>query len=367
MGAYIILFALFAIPAMFFQSRINASDRPLILVDGVMVRQRPPFSATSLWFAALVPLLLIGLRDNVGTDFGAYRNMFDEISVRGVPFALKRIDPGYGMISLSVARLGMEFWVVNLICGALFMFGIIKFATIQNNPWLAVAVAVPYLIIVVGMGYSRQAVAIGLSMYGLTVLHQGKYLKFTLSVLAGGLFHRSAVVLLPIASISRTRNRFGAAIIAIAGLVGGYYLLQSGQGYEHFQADYLRVRYDSKGAAIRLAMSAVSALIFLLCSRRFHLSEAERVTWRNFAIIALISTIALPFVTSSAWLDRLALYLIPLQVLVFANLPTAMSGSERPSLFLTFGILVYSAVIEWTWLFYSDNGKNWLPYQWLLT
>ena len=32
----------------------------------------------------------------------------------------------------------------------------------QPMPWLGLLVAIPYLVIVVGMGYSRQAIALGL-------------------------------------------------------------------------------------------------------------------------------------------------------------------------------------------------------------
>lgn len=48
-----------------------------------------------------------------------------------------------------------------------------RFARSQPDPWLAVLVAVPYLVIVVAMGYSRQAVAIGILLAGLGRLERG--------------------------------------------------------------------------------------------------------------------------------------------------------------------------------------------------
>ena len=61
-------------------------------------------------------------------------------------------------------------WFVNTICGGIFSYGLIAFARSQPRPWLALAVAVPYLIIVVAMGYTRQAAAIGFVMLGLSAL-----------------------------------------------------------------------------------------------------------------------------------------------------------------------------------------------------
>ena len=76
----------------------------------------------------------------------------------------------------------LGFWFVNTVCGGIFSYGLIAFARSQPRPWLALAVAVPYLIIVVAMGYTRQAAAIGFVMLGLVRLGNGSFVRFALCI-----------------------------------------------------------------------------------------------------------------------------------------------------------------------------------------
>ena len=173
---YWLLFLLFAVGAVRFgtmPATAQAADMPL---QNAEVRHRWENlgrGARFLPFAALVPALMIGFRYAVGTDWGAYVAIFREIQRSDLGFALVRIDPAYGALNWIAGQLGAGLWLVNLVCGLLFMFGLVRFARAQPNPWLAVAVAVPYFIIGVGMGYSRQAVAIALSMAGLAAISKG--------------------------------------------------------------------------------------------------------------------------------------------------------------------------------------------------
>lgn len=314
--------------------------------------------------AALVPALMIGLRYGVGTDWGAYVTIFKDIARSDLGTALFRIDPGYAALNWIASELGAGIWLVNIACGLLFMFGLTRFARAQPNPWLAIVVAVPYLIIGVGMGYSRQAVAIALCMAGLASLSAGApFSRFVFWVLAGALFHRTAVILIPIVALGYTRNRLHTVFIGLLGCAAGYYVLTLGQGLEHFRGAYVSRVYESQGAVVRLAMNLPPSLIYLAASRRFTADETERRIWRNFAIIALASFLGYFFIASSAPLDRMALYIIPLQLFVFARLPNVISQDGRPTPFFVVCVVVYSALVQLVWLEFSNNSKNWIPYR----
>ena len=317
-----------------------------------------------LTIATLIPVLMIGLRYDVGTDWGAYVEMFEEIRRRGLDYGLSRIDPGYGLLNWIVGMAGFEFWLVNLVCAGLFMFGLVKFARIQSHPWLAIAVAIPYLVIGVGMGYSRQAVAIGLGMAGLaTIASNGSFIRFVVWVLAASLFHRTAVVLIPIVALAYSKNRFQSVVIGALGCLVGYYVLAQGQGIEHFQRGYISQTRESQGAGIRLAMNLPPAVIFLALARRFTRDPTQGRIWLIFALIAVFSFAAWIFVTSTTALDRMALYIIPLQVFVLSRIPTALSLPGRASGLLVTAVILYSAVVELVWLNFSNNARYWLPYQ----
>ena len=98
-------------------------------------------------------------------------------------------------------------------------------------------------------------------------------------------------------------------------------------------------------------------------SRRFTADETERKIWRNFAIIAILSFILWFRIDSTAPLDRMALYIIPLQIFVLSRIPHAFSGRERSEMFLVVLMIAYSALVQLVWLDFSNNAKNWVPYR----
>jgi hypothetical protein len=275
--------------------------------------------------------------------------------------AVRLSDPAYAALNWMAGQFRVGIWFVNFACGLLSVYGLARFANKHPNPWLMVAVAVPYLVIVVGMGYSRQAVAIALTMIGLTAISEGSFGRFVLWTLAGALFHRTAVLMIPVVAISYTRNRLQAFVVGAIGCVIGYYILQS--GFDRFQEGYLNRTLRSEGAGIRLAMNLPPAVIFLLLSRRFAVSEPERVLWRNLSIIAVVSFVALFFVKSSTALDRIALYIIPLQLFVLGRIPYmfAKGGGSRAMLITL--VILYAATVQYIWLNYSINARNWIPYR----
>ena len=62
-------------------------------------------------------------------------------------------------------------------------------------------------------------------------------------------------------------------------------------------------------------------------------------------------------------IDRLALYLIPLQMFVLSRLPEAFGNGERPNGQVVLGVIAYSAIIQFTWLNYAQNSNFWIPYK----
>ncbi|MBY0444592.1 MAG: EpsG family protein, partial [Burkholderiales bacterium] len=142
--------------------------------------------------------LAIGMRWEVGGDWATYLQIME--SARNVSFsnALQLNDPGYMALNWLSLKLGFDILGVNLICGAVFTWGLLVFCKKQPLPWLAFSVATPYLLIVVAMGYTRQGAALGFVMLALCCLQDKRTSFFLFYTLVGALFHKSAVVLLPL-------------------------------------------------------------------------------------------------------------------------------------------------------------------------
>jgi hypothetical protein len=311
---------------------------------------------------AVFTILLVGLRYEVGGDWLNYIEILEGIRYRDFWEGVWKQDPGYGMLNWMAVRMGLGIWAVNFVCALLFTWGLIKFARRQPNPWLVCVVAVPYLIIVVAMGYVRQGVAIGFILAGLIALDRGM-LRFLVYMALAASFHKSAVVVLPLVALSATRRRIVTAGVGLASAILLYYLFIQAS-VDKLMTNYVEAGYASQGAGIRVAMNLPPAILFLLFHRRFVADEQERKLWRNFSVAALAALVLLAFTNATTAVDRLALYLIPLQMFVLARLPAAFGDRQRGSLVLTLAIVLYSAAIQFVWLNYADNSEWWLPYQW---
>jgi len=177
---YFALFGFFAVPAVTTATKAaGARDR-------------------GLWLGALVLVLAIGLRLEVGGDWYVYLRLFRGLQTAELGTVLGNSDPAYSLVSWTVAQLGLRIWAVNLVCAAIFTYGLISLARLQPNPWLALLVSVPYLVIVVAMGYTRQSAALGLLMVALSHQVRGNPLRMIVSLLIAAAFHKSAVITIPL-------------------------------------------------------------------------------------------------------------------------------------------------------------------------
>ena len=318
----------------------------------------------ALSFAALWMLLTIavGFRYGVGADWYNYTVMYRYISMLSLEAALELSDPAYALLNWLAADWNLGPVYVNVICGALFALGLVVFARHQPRPWLASAVAVPYLVVVVGMGYSRQAVAIGCAMLGLASLSRGSRIGFAIWVALGGLFHKTAILLIPMAILARSRGRWWTAIwVGCLGVT--LYLLLLADSVDALVENYIEQGYQSQGAAIRVAMNALPAALFLLYRKHFDLQGDERQLWTYMSLAALGFIVLLVISPSSTAVDRMALYFIPIQVFALSRLPDALQKRYAAGDLVRIGVLVYSATVMFVWLNFAVHARYWLPYR----
>lgn len=314
------------------------------------------------WFSvAVIFSLIVGLRHEVGGDWQTYLPIFHDTSGLTFVEAISKSDPGYFALNWLVAQLGGSIYWVNLFCALLLMWGTVIFCRRQPNPWLALLVSVPYMLIVVGMGYTRQSVALGFALIGLVALAEQRVRWFVAWVVLGALFHKSAVLLLPIAALAVTQNRILIATIIGATTALMYYLLLQSSS-DALWTNYVGADLQSQGGAVRVAMNAVPAILLFLFRTRLLLEKKERNLWLWMSAFAL-ACIPLVGLASTA-IDRLALYLIPLQLFVFARLPR-LAGSTASRTALVISLVAYYAAVEFVWLNYATHSQYWVPYHFM--
>jgi len=338
---YWLLFAFFAVGALLTrQSNIRGKTSVILMLGIISV------------------CLAIGFRYKVGADWRTYEVLYYYAGHSSLGRLLRFGDPGYQLVSWSLQAIGAEFWVLNLFCSVVFTWGLYRFVRVQPDPWLSCVVAVPYLIVVVAMGYTRQAVAIGILMAGLAAMKQGaSVLRFAIYVFGAALFHKTAVMVLPLVIFAGRRNKLINVIGGIAGCVLLYDLFLA-NSVEDLLRNYVEAEYSSQGAGIRVAMNFVPAAIFMLFRKRLQFDEAEFGVWFYFSLTALVMPILLFLVPSSTAIDRLSLYLIPLQIVVLPRVQLLFRGKGLGRAL----VAVYAAAVLFIWLNFAAHAKYWVPY-----
>lgn len=319
---------------------------------------REQTSRLFLLFTFLVITLFVGLRFDVGADWDGYLFIYERLTEQSLRF---RGDIGFYTVMLLSREAGWDIWVPNLIFAAIFAVGLTTFAKRQANFPLVIAIALPYLIIAVAMSGVRQAAALGVLLLAFNAFARERYLWFALLVLTASMFHASAAILLGVGLLANTKGRLKTVALTLVLVPIAYYLFSS--SFDTYFDRYKTERVQSSGALIRVLMNFVPATLFLLNARAFGFTPQTTALWRGLAWVAFICLPLYLVVPSSTALDRLAIYLIPLQLVVFSNLPN-LSLRWAPSKMLAVAsiIIVYGLALA-TFFSFGVTSAEWLPYR----
>jgi hypothetical protein len=323
----------------------------------------PALSWPTRWrYMFVLLVLLVGLRHQVGGDWDTYIEHIDMVKNEPLTAALASGDPAYSLLNWLATPLGMGVYFVNIACAVVFAWGLVVYCRSMPLPWLALVVAAPYLVMVVAMGYTRQGAAIGLAMLGLVALDKDRVVTFVLWTVLAATFHKSAVILIPLAIFHHTKRPWLEWLIVLGSTALMYVLLLE-QSVDSLRSGYLEAEYQSSGAAIRIAMNALPAAIFLVLRKRFVLTPVQRTFWTWMSLGGLGFVGLLMVSPSSTAVDRVALYWIPLQLFVWSHLPVALGQPGRANKRWIQYVVIYSAAVQFVWLFFAKTAFAWVPYQ----
>jgi hypothetical protein len=135
------------------------------------------------------------------------------------------------------------------------------------------------------------------------------------------------------------------------------------EAVDNFLINYVGAEMESTGAAIRVLMNAVPAILFLLFRKRFKLSGDQLQFWTWMAVSAILFIPLLIATPSSTAVDRMALYWIPIQIFVLSRLPNAVSTTFRSAATHTLAIVIYCFAVQLTWLVFATHAHHWVPYK----
>lgn len=342
---YFVLFGIWLLGAIQFQAKRGA-----------------PYERIVYAIALLFTTLMIGFRYEVGGDWFTYEEIYNTISFQSLGESFKLSEPAYAFLNWISARFDYGVYVPNMGCAIVFMLGLSTLIRQQPQPWLAMTVAIPYLVIVVGMGYTRQAAAIGMICWAIARIEDDKIWQTVAKVAFAALFHKTAILFLPILLAPIARRNLLMAIIGSMFFIG-LAVVALGDQTDRLITNYVNSNYQSGGAAIRIGMNVIAAGLFFAFRKKFSISESSRLIWMISSILAIASVAGLVFSSSSVGVDRLALFLIPLQIFVYSNIPAITTFARGTRIMATFAILAYSLGVQYVYFFHGTFSYTWLPYR----
>ena len=309
--------------------------------------------------------IFIGFRRQVGCDWSQYIKLFEYIrSTSGIIY-LDRVEPGYHLLNLFFSQWQYGYYFVNLVSAIIFSFCLIKFCATLPRPWLALCLAFPYFIMVVSMGYTRQSVSIAIALFAFEILNKNQFYKSVFLILLASTFHRSGLFYLFAPLLySLQSGRFNNFIKFLITIPLGYYFVDEFilSKFQLFKFSYIEQDMTSSGAYIRIFLLIIPSIVYLFNLKKFKLSNIYKKIFSVMAISSFLALFALIADFPSTAVDRLALNLLPLQIVVASYLPDSGVFKLRKFTWKILIIFIAFAVIS-VWLIYAVHSICWIPYQ----
>ena len=320
-------------------------------------------ATAGLTLLGLVYFVAIGWRLRVGMDWNNYVAIFTRDENKDLLELLAGTEPGFGLLVWLGHAIG-DFVVLNIVSGAVFCLGLFAVARRCREPFLAIAVATPYLVMVIAMSATRQAIALGIIFYLFARWDYYRVQGKLILVLLATMFHFSALfslVFVVLQSRLSGATRLFAALLVAAIVFSLIALMPESIGFyaEHYVSGGRRVVH-SPGAIFHVLLLAVPAACYMLLRRRWRDVHGRSDLIDQLAIASLLALPALSI--SSTGVDRLSLYFWPMAMYVWAGLP-ALADRPEGRVAIRALLLAASAAQAVSWLLFANSAHAYIPYR----
>ena len=316
----------------------------------------------------------IGLRTEIGCDWNQYVINFEVLSSKSWLEILKNNhtsfnDIGYGLINKVIAY-KFNFEILVFIFSIFFSLPLFILCKELKRPYLALSIAYPYFIVVVGMGPIRQAAAIGFIILAILSVIKNKQTSFFLWISIASLLHFSAIIFscLTICFTQSLRNKKLLNFLKVFFLLIILFFI-----FHNFETFYTKIYYyikiyNDNSFGIGRAYSAyfiwliniLPSSIYLANISKFKFNKNLHRTILFFSIYEIL--LFLLIFLNNVLAYRLLLYCFPISIYISSNLPDK-NFLGIASKYLTCSIIVLSLTTLSLWLKFANHAYCWLPYQ----
>ncbi len=149
-------------------------------------------------------------------------------------------------------------------------------------------------------------------------------------------------------------------VLMIIPVIYGAWDLLLAEQQEKLWENYVEAQMQSDGAKIRVAMNLIPSLLFFMYRKEWKRTYDDYRFWFWIALGSIVSVFLVS--AASTAVDRVALYFIPIQLVVFARLPYLGRKNISPQVMKVLIVLGYALVL-FVWLNYATHSEYWIPYQ----
>lgn len=311
------------------------------------------------FLCGLVLMFVAGFRWKVGTDFGNYMLMYERVKSTWFDLLMLFDEPGIGII----AKVGSLFYdhpismfiLASIVTVSLYVITIKKYS---YNFQLSIL-----LYIFVGAWHGafngiRQYLAAAVLFAGHRFIYEKKIWKYVLVVLVAMMFHRTAIVMLPVYFLANGKlsiKNIGIVVVSVVAIRYSYDNLLSVMSFFKGtdQSQYAYMTSDVNG--LRVAVAFAPLLIALLATRTGILHNKET----QFYVMLLIINAGFMFGTSgSAYLARVGIYTEMYATLAFPRIIQCLDEKSKKLMVM----LIY--VLYFVFWFYELSARGLTNFQW---
>lgn len=332
---------------------------PMLLSLFFFERKKDSTGAIIVFFIIFV--FFVGLRDKVGMDWNnylykyefAYRDTFME--------AISGVEPGFVALNWLMASSDMGIYGVNFVSAITFSVGLFAYAKHQCVQfWSAIAVVMPYLVIVVAMSATRQAMAIGILFFALAHWHHTKIVTKASLITLAFLFHASAIAFLPLVIFELKTHPVIRYLLLMISVWLSYVFLVDVEHVRYYNEIYIEQNIQSAGAIIHILLNFFPALLYFIFRKKIaKIYRKDKILYA----LSILSLLALPAtVISSTGVDRLSLYFSVIQMKIYSALPF-MSKNRTDRIIIQLVIFGFTILVLFVWLKYSNHSFAYIPYR----
>src|SRR3954454_5029956 len=291
-----------AVPAFF---ALTGARRLLVALSGV----------------ALLYWLMIGFRLHVGMDWNNYLRLYNFHHHSAFATLSHYYDFAYACLNWFAGQIGGGYIFVNAVCALVFCWGLFTLAKHCDEPFLAIVVATPLLVVALAMSGARQSIAQGFIFYLFAKWDQRSTLFKIALVIVAASFHSSAIfILIFVALGSKASNVVRISSAVVMGMLVLAFMAYRPMAFEAYGAKYVFAgahKQTAPGGIVQVGVVALAGLAYLILMKAFQRIDRHSALYQNLAVA---SVAALPAVAvSSVGAYRFALYFWPLAMHVWST------------------------------------------------